>query len=430
MTRKTPIFFGWYLVGIMIIALTLVYGTRSAFSSFFPYLLDTFHWERGATAIMMSLNLLVYGITAPFVGTLVDKWKPRAVAVIGILVLAVSTAACHYATELWQFYLLYGIGVPLGTSLGGSAVFNAMIMNWFQKRRGLALGLGQIGGGLSLAYIMIIDWVNINWGWQYSFFVIAGLIIVVLAPLYLVVFRYKPSDKGMKPWGAEEVSPLSGRIPRFTEAKPAEPDWTLRRAFKTYQLWLLVLSNFCFWGLGNYLVIAHQIKFVEDAGFTSTQASSIFALFGIVSIGGQMATFISDSIGREKAVLIAIGASLIGMGALISVHNTADMWLLYVYAIGAGFATGLFTPTVIVSFADLFHGKNIGAISALALTGIGVGGAFGPWLGGFIYDLTGSYTGAFIMSMAAIAFSGMTVWIAAPRNAKKLREKMLKEYQS
>jgi MFS family permease len=421
MARKNPIFFGWFIVGVMIIALTLIYGIRSAFSSFFPYLLDTFHWDRGATSIMMSLNLLVYGVTAPIVGTLADKWKPRWVAVIGILLLGFSTAACHYATELWQFYLLYGVCVPLGTSLGGSVVFNAAIMNWFQKRRGLALGLGQIGGGLSLAYIMVIDWVNINWGWQYSFFVIGGLVVIILLPLYLIFYRYRPADKGLKPYGAEET-------PQLTALKPAGPDWTLRRAFRTYQLWMLILSNFCFWGLGNYLVLAHQIKFAEDAGFTSTEASSVFALFGIMSIGGQLVTFISDSIGREKSVLIAVAASLIGMGSLISVHDTGDMWRLYVYAVGAGFATGLFTPTVIVSFADLFHGKNIGAISALALTGIGVGGAFGPWLGGFIYDLTGSYTGAFSLSMAAIALSGVTVWIAAPRHAKKLREKMLKKY--
>jgi MFS family permease len=148
-----------------------------------------------------------------------------------------------------------------------------------------------------------------------------------------------------------------------------------------------------------------------------------------MSIGGQLVTFISDSIGREKSVVIAVIASLMGMLALISVHDTGDMWLLYVYAIGAGFATGLFTPTVIVSFADLFHGKNIGAISALALTGIGVGGAFGPWLGGFIFDRTGSYTAAFAMSMAAIGLSAITVWIAAPRHAAKLRAKMLKKYQ-
>jgi MFS family permease len=103
------------------------------------------------------------------------------------------------------------------------------------------------------------------------------------------------------------------------------------------------------------------------------------------------------------------------------------MWLLYTYASCAGFATGLFQPTIVVAAADMFQGKNIGAISALVLTGIGLGGALGPWLGGFIFDLNGSYTGAFSVSMAAMVLAGISFWIAAPRNAKKLREKMLRD---
>jgi MFS family permease len=118
------------------------------------------------------------------------------------------------------------------------------------------------------------------------------------------------------------------------------------------------------------------------------------------------------------------------LGALISVHDRGDMWLLYIYAVFSGFATGLFSPTIIVASADLFHGKNIGAISALVLTGVGLGGAFGPWLGGFIYDHNGSYTVAFAISIAAIALAGILFWIAAPRNARQLQEKMLKQYKS
>ena len=423
MVRKNPIFFGWFIVGVMVIGMTLTYGTRSSFSSFFPYVLDTFHWDRGVTAIMLSINLLVYGLSAPIAGMLIDKWKPRVVPVLGIFMLAFSTAACYFADQLWQYYLLFGIGVPLGTAFCGSPVFNAVLLKWFHKRRGLAMGLGQIGGGLGMVYIMLVDWVNTHWGWQYSFFVMAGLIIAIMLPLFLIFFYGHPRDKKLQPYGADAESTTG------TETlKAVVPDWTLRRAFKTYQLWFLVFTDFCFWGLGNYLIIAHQIKFAEDAGFTSLQASGIFALFGLVSIVGQISAFMSDSFGREKTVMIALLMSIIGVVALMAVHDTSDMWLLYVYAICAGFATGLFSPTVIVSAADLFQGKNIGAISALVLTGVGLGGAIGPWLGGFVYDRTGSYMIAFSISLGAIVLSGVSFWIAAPRNGAKLRAKMLKRY--
>jgi MFS family permease len=421
MIKKPRVFYGWYIVGMMIIAMMLVYGIRTSFSAFFPYVLDEFHWFRGSTAIMLSLNILVYGLTAPLAGHLVDRWRPRAVVVIGILLLALSTAGCYFARELWHFYLLFGVVAPIGSAFCGSPVLNAAILSWFVKRRGLALGLGQIGGGLSFVYVMLIEWVNSHWPWEYSFFVMAGLVIVVLLPLYLVFYHVHPEDKKMKAYGADEVQP-GGEI---NKPVAAEPDWTLRKAFGTYQLWLLVFADFCYWGIGNYLIIAHQIKFAEDVGYSSLLATSVFALFGIISIVGQVGAFVSDLIGREKTALMAVVLHIGGLIALVSVHDTSQPWLLYVYAICGGFATGVFSPTIIVSAADVFHGKHIGAISALLLTGVGFGGAIGPWLGGYIYDISGSYKVAFIISIAAVALAGISLWFAAPRNADRLRRQRL-----
>lgn len=204
----------------------------------------------------------------------------------------------------------------------------------------------------------------------------------------------------------------------------AAHDWTLHTALRTYNLWLLVMSQFCYWGVGNYLVLAHQIKFAQDAGYSSMLATSVFALFGIASIGGQIAASVSDSIGREKTVTVASVLAIGAMVALISVRDTTQPWLLYVYATCSGFATGLFSPNIFAGMGDIFHGKNIGAISALLLTGTGIGGAIGPWLGGYIYDVTGSYNTAFIISMAAFAVAGISFWIAAPRRAARIRAKM------
>jgi MFS family permease len=421
MIKKPRIFYGWYIVGVMIIGMMLVYGIRTSFSAFFPHVLDEFHWFRGSTAIMLSLNILVYGLTAPLAGHLVDRWRPRVVVVIGIFLLALSTAGCYFARELWHFYLLFGVVAPVGSAFCGSPVLNAAILSWFRKRRGLALGLGQIGGGLSFVYVMLIEWVNNHWPWEYSFFVMAGLVIVVLLPLYLVFYHVHPEDKKMRAYGADEVQ--SGD--EIDKSATVEPDWTLRKAFGTYQLWLLVFADFCYWGIGNYLIIAHQIKFAEDVGYNSLLATSVFALFGIISIVGQVGSFISDLIGREKTALMAVVLHIGGLIALVSVHDTSQPWLLYVYAICGGFATGMFSPTIIVGAADIFHGKHIGAISALLLTGVGLGGAIGPWLGGYIFDISGSYKVAFIISIGAIALAGISLWLAAPRNADRLRRQRL-----
>jgi len=421
MVRKQPFFYGWYIVGVMIVAMMLVYGVRTSFSVFFAPVLDEFGWFRGTTAIMLSLNILVYGLSAPFAGSLVDRWRPRTVVTLGILILSLSTAGCYFARELWHFYLLFGVVGPFGTALCGSPVLNPAVINWFGKRKGLAVGLGQIGGGLSFAYGMLIETVISRWGWEASFFVMGGLVIVVLLPLYILFYYRDPADRGMKPYGAEEAA-TGGEV---EVDSPGAIDWTLAKAMKTHNLWLLVFSDFCYWGIGNYMVLAHQIKYAEDAGYSSLLAASVFALFGISSIVGQIAAFISDVIGREKTVLIAVILAIGGMAALMSVRGTSQPWLLYLFSVGSGFATGLYSPTIVVGLADIFQGKSIGAISALILTGVGLGGAIGPWLGGYIYDIYGSYNIAFIISIAAFALAGITFWIAAPRHADRIRMKML-----
>lgn len=421
MIRRPRFFYGWYLVGITIAAMTLVYGVRNSFPVLFSPILDQFGWYRGSTAIMLSLNILVYGLTAPVVGMLVDRWKPRAVAVLGILALTLSTALCYFANQLWHFYLLFGVLVPIGTAFCGAPVLSPALINWFSKRRGLAIGLGQIGGGLSFVYCMLVEVVISHWGWRPSYLVTAGIILAVLLPIYLLFLYYRPEDRGLTAYGADEPATIEGGE---SAATPVTSEWTLGTAMRTYNLWFLVLSQFCYWGVGNYLVLAHQIKFAEDAGYSSILATSVFALFGIVSIGGQICASLSDSIGREKTVTVAVVLAIGALMALLSVRDTSQPWLLYVYATCSGFATGIFSPNIYAGTGDIFHGKNIGSISAMLLFGTGFGGALGPWLGGYIYDITGSYNIAFIISIAAFAVAGISFWIAAPRHADRLRAKM------
>jgi MFS family permease len=422
MSKRPRIFFGWYIIGLMIISMALVFGIRTSFSVFFEPVLDYFKWYRGSTAIMLSLNIFVYGLAAPVAGILVDRWKARTVAVLGLLLLCFSTAACYFANTLWHFYLLFGVLGPIGSAFCASSVLNATVINWFDKKRGMAVGIGQMGGGLCFVYGLMIGAVINRWGWQPSFLVMAGLIIVVLLPLYLLFFYHRPEDKGLKPYGAGELVADGG----LKEASKPVRDWTLRAAFKTYQLWLLVLSEVCFWGLGNYMIIAHQVKFAEDAGYSPMMATSIFALFGVVSIVGQFCSSISDKIGREKTLTMSVILAIGGVVALMSVRDTSQTWLLYVYAISSGFATGVFSPIIIVGLADIFRGRNIGTISAMLMTGMGVGGAVGPWLGGYIYDRLHSYTLAFLIVIAAYVVGTIAFWLAAPRKAESLRARLMK----
>jgi len=423
MVRRPQFFYGWVIVGLAIVGGTLVYGIRHSFSVFFPPILDEFGWSRGSTAIMLSLNVLIYGLMAPVAGSLADRWKPRRIMPIGVIILGLATAGCAFAHELWHFYLLFGILMPIGSAFSGWALFAPALANWFPKRRGLVTGLGQVGGGLSFTYGMFAAFAISQLGWRPAYFVLAGTLVVLLLPLYLLFFYYRPENKGLKAYGADEPPAAKGLTTEVSVKNPVPGDWTLGQAMRTYQLWLLVFSFFLYWGVGSYLVLGHQVKFAEDMGYSSLFAASIFALFGIFMVAGQLSSSISDWIGREKTITLATALAIVALVALVSVRDASQPWLLYVYATCFGYGAGLYSPTIVAGMADLFHGRHFGAIAGLLLTGMGIGATIGPWLGGYIYDISGSYISAFVFCMVCFGVACLAFWIAAPRHAAKLRAK-------
>jgi len=419
MVSRPSFFYGWYIVATAALGMILAYGIRHTFSVFFPSILDEFGWNRGDTAFIYSLNLFTYGLLGPLSGTLADRWKPRKLAVIGFVILSLSTAGCALARELWQFYLLFGVFVAVGISFLGWPLLAPALANWFAKKRGMVMGIGQMGGGMSFVYGMFAEYVISQVGWRNAYLVLAGAVVIILMPLYLYFFRYRPEELGLKAYGADQL-PQPSHSSKGAAAT-GDADWTLRQAIKTPQLWLLVISQSLYWGVGCYLVLTHQVRFAQDVGYSSAFAASVFALYGIIMAGGQLSGFISDRIGRETTVTLAAFMSIMGMVALILVKDTSQPWLLYVYAVLFGFGAGLYSPTVTAAAADLFHGRHFGAIAGLLLTGMGMGGIFGPWLGGYIYDKTGSYIYAFVLVIVAFVLSCAAIWIAAPRKAVRRR---------
>ena len=168
-------------------------------------------------------------------------------------------------------------------------------------------------------------------------------------------------------------------------------------------------------------MMAHQVRFAEDIGFASMTAASVFALSGILLSMGQASGFLSDRLGREWTLTLAATFSIISIVILLLVRETSQLWMLYVHAIFFGYGAGLALPVHASGVADLFHGRHFGAIYGLSLTGMGVGGAIGPWLGGHIFDVAGSYASAFMACIAAFSVACLLFWLAAPRNARRWR---------
>ena len=389
MVKRPVFFYGWVIVAIIVVSMVLIYGIRHSFAVFFSRILQEFPWSRGNIAIRFSMNIFIYGFLAPIAGTLADRWKPRRVMPLGVVILGLATAGCAFANKLWHFYFLFGCLMPLGSAFSGWPIMAPSLVNWFTKRKGLVLGLGQMG-------------------WRNTFIILAVILVIFLLPLYLFFFYYRPEEKGLHSYGVEPAAPsppssAGGAVFR----NPMILERTLGEVMRTPQLWFLVLSCALYWGVGCYLILAHQVKFTEDAGYSSLFSISVFALFGITLFMGQLSGFLSDWLGREKTVILA---TLLSIGALIALMSVRDIPNL-----GSSNGAGLFSPTLFAASADIFPGRNYGAVAGLLLAGMGAGGAVGPWIGGYLFDLSGSYTSSFILSMVSMGLSCISLWLAAPR---------------
>jgi len=424
MKKRPFIFYGWIIVAAGIVLYALGYGARYSFSVIFPSLLTEFHWPRDATAIMLSVHLLVYGFVAPMAGYLIDRIGPRKTMASGTILLSLGLALSGWGSKLWHFYLSFGVLSGAGLCLIGAVPFTAILRNWFERKRGLAFSLLFFGAGGAFAWYPAIAYLIKNAGWRNTFviegFVVAGFML----PLIIFIVRYHPREKGLI---SDGLTKTAGN-PKTSETGAAQIvdhawtaiDWTLPNAIRTHRFWLLCLSTFSMWGITQHIMVAHHVAFATDLGYPKIYASSVLSLFGIFFAFGSLAASVSDRIGRESTMIISTIIGISGIFILMLMKNTSDSWMLYYYAVTFGFSNGLSAPTIAATVTDIFQGPRIGSTIGFVWFSFAVGGAIGPWLGGWIFEFTQSYEDAFLTAICWYAVAGAAIWGASPRKVRRV----------
>jgi len=412
----------WTVAALAAICMVVIYGIRHSFSAFFPSILNDYGWTRGGTALMFSINVALYGMLAPIAGNLADRWKPKLMMSLGILIIGISTASCALANELWQFYVLFGILLSPGMAFSGGPVMIPVVSRWFTRRRGAAIGIVVAGGALSFSMVTYAEYLISMFYWRLAFVLLAGTAVVICIPLTLSFFRGQPKQQVKSSVETRERATSVSKNPQ--ESVTAGNDYEnllLIQILKDYRLWLITLSYMLYMGIANYLIVAHQVVFFLDLGYDSHFAASIAGAVGIFAALGALSGFLSDKIGREKVFTACCILSIISLLVLLSLRDASNPWALYIFVLSFGFPMGLFSPALIAGAADLFYGKHFGTVNGILFMGFGLGGAVGPWLGGYIFDITGNYSLAFVICIVAYTIACVSFWIAAPHRAKKTR---------
>ena len=413
-------YYGWVIVAVALISMGFWFGIRSSFSVFYVALLEDFPWSRSSSAGVYSMALITYTLLAPLVGGLIDRFGPRRIIVPGILVLALGLVLCSTIATLAQFYLMYGVVMGSGITCIGIVTYSAILAHWFEKKRGLASGIAVSGMGLGTFVLVPLSQASISmWGWRWTFILTGALVLILILPTNAFLLRHKPEEIDQYPDGSKTSESQTDHPPRHGPQGKVDNDWTLNRVVQTGRFWSLMTFPFLS-VMGIYIILVHNVKFLVDQGVDKLTAAVIFAMVGVVSsIFRIFWGWLSDRIGREITFTMGVLCACLGVGSLLLFETTGSNLFTYIFFIFFGMGWGVTAPMFMSVAADLFKGKIFGLIYGFLEAGIGLAGALGAWLAGFIFDRTDSYTMVFVLVIVVLLLSCVFVWLAAPRKFRQ-----------
>ncbi|MDP2931586.1 MAG: MFS transporter [Chloroflexota bacterium] len=392
---RQKVYYGWIIaVAALIIATTLL-GIRVSFGVFFKSLEAEFALSRAATSSVFSVYMVVYAVQAALSGWALDRYGPRLVVSLMGLFTGLSLLITSQITSLWQIFLTYSLILAIGTG-GSMPVVTALVSRWFNKKRGLALGIVSSGSGMgTLVMAPFAAFLIVNLGWRMSY-VVLGLVawlVVISAAMFL---RRDPSQIGVLPDGAKMVAAPDFKV---SETDSQLSGFSLSQAFRTRSFWQLASVWFLFAFTLN-MIVTHLVAHAMDKGISAIEASTVMGLAGGLSILAKLiAGPVSDRVGRK---IPGIASSLVGAAALVWLVWAHNLWMLYVFAVLFGFAWGGVGVNIITMASDIFGKRRIGTIMGTLEIGFSLGAAAGPALGGLMFDITGSYTLAFVAAVVAM----------------------------
>ena len=400
-------------------ALIAAAGFRSSTGALLEPLEEDFGWSRATTSGAVSLNLIVYGLTAPFAAALMERFGVRRVVAASLALVAAGSGLTLVMTEAWQLWLLWGFAVGVGTG-SLALVFGAIVANrWFVRHRGIVVGVFSAASSTGqLVFLPAIAHLAEGPGWRWA----AGLVTafaLALVPLVLWLMRDQPADVGSTPYGA----PADWTPPPPVTASRGSAVLaltTLREAARSRTFWILFVTFWiCGWST-NGLIGTHFIPAAHDHGMAQTTSASLLALIGVFDIVGTIASgWLTDRVDPRKllfAYYLLRGISLLWVHLLLGPHVHPSLFLFVVFY-GLDWVATV-PPTVALCrqhFGVERSGVVFGWVFAAHMVGAGVAASFAGW----IRQVDGDYLVAWITA-GVLCIAASALCLLVPRRPLNL----------
>ena len=396
-TRTRRFHPAWIVAAVAFLALVGAAGFRAAPSVLMLPLEDEFGWSRTEVSLAVTVNLLCFGLMAPFAAALMARFGLRKVTSVALVLVASGAALSIFATAPWMLVITWGLLIGLGTG-SMALVFAATVADqWFVKSRGLVVGVLTAGSATGqLAFLPFIALLVENQGWrQASLLVAAGALAVV--PLVLVFLRNHPVDIGLTPYGAAETYVYEPPV-RGNAAKIALS--TLRRASKVRTFWALVAGFAICGATTNGLIGTHFIPSAHDHGLPETTAAGLLAVVGVFDIIGTIASgWLTDRI--NPRILLAGYYGFRGLGLLVLpflLSSTVQPPII-IFVVIYGLDWVATVPPTVALCREVF-GKDGPIVFGWVFAAHQIGAAIAAFSAGALRDATGEYTAAWFGAAA------------------------------
>jgi len=403
---------GWWVAGVTFLTLISAAAFRSTTSPMLEPLEMEFGWTRTETSGALSLNLLFYGLTAPFASTLMQRFGVRRVVAFALVLVASGSGLTVWMTQAWQLYLYWGVLVGFGTGCL-ALVFASMVANrWFVKHRSLITGIFSAAYATGqLAFLPLITSLTQTVGWRYGSLTVA-IFALLIVPIFWLVYRERPSDVNAFPIGATEALKEDAKPVVSVRANLS----LLKNAAKTLPFWVLAGTFFvCGWTT-NGLIGSHFLPAAHDHGMPMNMAAGLLAVVGIFDFVGTIASgWLTDRV--NPVVLLVFYYGLRGL-ALFTVPfvlgpNVEPPLLFFVVFYGLDWIATV--PPTVELCRRYFGLTNSPVIYGWVFASHMIGAAIAAWFAGAIRDVQGDYFIAWITAAVLCLVASAAVLVLKPK---------------
>ena len=416
-SRNPRFFWGWWVVFVTFLGSLAASGIGNFGLGVFvvPMTLDL-GWSRTALGGVFAVRAVVHAVLGPFIGWAADQPNGARVLMTAAGVVAgLSLVLMAFVTELWQFYLVFGVLWSVGQmAMGSNIIGSTLISKWFVRKRGRAMGFFAMGsptGGLIFVPLnaLLLAWL----GWQGAWIALAFLSWVLMVPLAAMFVRRQPEDVGLLPDGRHVTpdSSLNSSLGATVTRAPEEVAWTPKMAVRTRAFWLL-LPAFTLMSLPMGAMTIHQVPALTDKEMGLAEASLLTSILYATSMMIKpLAGLLAE---RFSVRYLLAGCYVLAGSSFLILVSESTMVSLIPYALLYGVGAGSNRVLVNVAWADYygrrFQGSLRGVIEPMSAVALG----FSPLFAGWVYDTTGSYDSAFRYMAYGIFAAAVLVLLAKP----------------